>query len=114
MHARKIIKTTSDRLPSPLSRLGSLNSAIKTLLSIANTRNRQRVSRPGSRIIDVLLVIGLRVPDRRRKRPRVCLGSDTGQPKLVSYTRTAAHGDRANATELEGEAESGKEEPVWS
>jgi hypothetical protein len=47
MHARKIIKTTSDRLPSPLSRLGFLNSAIKTLLSIANTRNRQRVSRPG-------------------------------------------------------------------
>jgi hypothetical protein len=36
------------------------------------------------------------------QRPRVRLGSDTGPPKLVSYARTAAHGDGANATELEG------------
>jgi hypothetical protein len=34
--------------------------------------------------------------------------TETGQ--LYQYS---GHSDRANATELEGEVESGKEEPVW-
>src|ERR1700731_4196550 len=96
---RTIIKTTSDRLPSRLSRLGFLNSAIE-LSSRSQTHGAASAYHGRVSIMDVLLGIGCRVPDLRHKRPRVCLGSDTGPPRLLSYTGTAGHGDRANAKEL--------------